>query len=350
MGTSQKFLLDYFRRCQKVLSRIALGADAKAVFSELQTIVESMEPGRTASVLQLNPSTKTLHSYVSNRLPKPYADAIEGIEIGEFVGCCGAAVYLAQTVIAEDLQTHPNWRLFRDITKAANLEACWSVPIELSDGHIFGSFAIYSNEKSLPTDEELEILTMAAHIGSVAIEKTLLEEKLRFAATHDVLTGLLNRTQFEMLSEKMRAHLERRQLSMSLLFLDLNHFKDINDQYGHDLGDDLLILFAKVLANELRESDIVCRRGGDEFLVALSGTSKQGAEMYVSRVRKCFEKEVVTLKLPRKVEFAAGIAETASAPYLSLDRLIIKADQNMYKHKAQMKKRSAEEMDRRFLE
>jgi diguanylate cyclase len=338
MDSNKLSLLDYFRRCQKVLSSIALGADAKDIFAQLQAIVESMETGRIASVLRLDEATKTLHHYGINRLPKLYADAIDGVEIGECVGCCGSAVYLGRTVIVKDIQNHPNWVKYRDIAKLAHLGSCWSVPIVLSDGCVFGSFAVYSPSSVTPTEDELEVLTMSAHIGSVAIEKARLEEKLKFAATHDILTGLLNRTQFELLAEKMLANLERNQLSMSLLFLDLNNFKEVNDQYGHDLGDELLTLFARVLSSELRESDIVCRRGGDEFLVALVGTSQYGSDAYIDRVRRDFLDKQLALKFPQIIEFSVGVSEAMPDAYPSLVNLMIEADKKMYKNKELMKK------------
>ncbi|MFT2110954.1 diguanylate cyclase [Marinomonas sp. 2405UD68-3] len=340
MGSDHVFLLDYFRRCQKVLSSIALGADTQDVFLQLQKIVESMEKGRIASVLYLDKSSKTLHSYVENDLPGFYNDAIEGVEIGEFIGCCGSAVYLGKTVIADDIQSHPNWKPYRELTNKSGLRACWSVPIALSDGSIFGSFAIYSQEKAAPSEDELEILSMAAHIGSVAIEKSLFEEKLKFAATHDVLTHLLNRTQFEILANKMLLQLELNQLSMSLLFFDLNNFKEVNDQYGHDVGDKVLILFAQVLESELRESDIVCRRGGDEFLVGLTGTTKRGAEVYLHRVCNNFQKEQNRLDLTERVNFSVGISEAVPSVSLTLADLIRLADQNMYKCKEMMREDS----------
>jgi len=337
MSSDHVFLLEYFRRCQKVLSSIALGAETQAVFLELQEIVESMEKGRIASVLYLDKSSKTLHSYVENDLPGLYTEAIEGVEIGEFTGCCGSAVYLGRTVIADDIQSHPNWLPYRELISKSGLGACWSVPIALSDGSIFGSFAIYSLEKELPTKDELEVLTMAAHIGSVAIEKSLFEAKLKFAATHDVLTHLLNRTQFEILAEKMLSQLERNKLSMSLLYFDLNDFKEINDQYGHDVGDKVLILFAQVLSSELRESDIVCRRGGDEFLVGLTGTSKTGAKVYLQRVQKSFQKAQKQLNFAECIHFSVGISEAVPSEGLMLAELIKLADQEMYKCKEIMK-------------
>ncbi len=337
MSSNHVFLLDYFRRCQKVLSSIALGAETQDVFLQLQKIVESMGKGRIASVLYLDKSAKTLHSYVENDLPGLYTDAIEGVEIGEFIGCCGSAVYLGRPVIADDIQSHPNWQHFRELTDKSGLGACWSVPIALSDGSIFGSFAIYSHEKESPSNDELEVLSMAAHIGSVAVEKSLFEAKLKFAATHDVLTHLLNRTQFELLADKMLSQLERNQLSMSLLFFDLNDFKEVNDQYGHDVGDKVLVLFSQVLASEQRESDLVCRRGGDEFLVGLTGTSKEGAEVYIHRVRNNFQIEQKRLNLTEPVHFSVGVSEAIPDAYMTLSDLIKLADQGMYKCKKAMK-------------
>ena len=330
---SQNRLIDGFRRCQKVLSDIALGTDIKQVFAQLQDITESMGERRFASLLRLDQETKTLHKIIQDHLPDEYNQAMEGLEIGECVGSCGASAYLGQTVIAEDLQMDPNWQQFRELASQHALAACWSVPIILSSGDVFGTLAIYSVERAYPTHDELEILQLAAHIASVAIDKQELEEKLRFSATHDPLTQLLNRAEFEFLANKALKLAERRQEPFCILYIDLKDFKMINDVYGHDMGDTLLQIAANVLEAELRESDLSGRRGGDEFLVGLVGTSSLGAAKYIERIRKRFALKQQKLPIDKAVTFSIGVAEVNSAHYVNLTRLISLADEAMYQDK-----------------
>lgn len=339
IGKSPSFLLDSFRRCQKVLSNIALGSSEEEVFVQLQDVVESMGEGRIAAINYVDHDAKTLHIAGKNNLPAAFANLVEGLVIGEFVGSCGAACYLGTTVIAADVQTHQNWKPYAELAQQVGLASCWSVPIILSKGEIYGSFAVYSTMAGPPSDDELEVLTMAAHIASVVIDKHQLEERLRFAATHDILTGLLNRTQFEYVAEKALLQSERNVMAMSILFIDLNGFKLINDQYDHNVGDQVLQMMAGVLLTELRESDMVCRRGGDEFIVGLVGTSKTGAKVYIDRVRKRFQEAQQNLVCKERVDFAVGIAEADDGNYPTLNELIIEADKAMYLEKETMKGR-----------
>jgi diguanylate cyclase (GGDEF)-like protein len=96
------------------------------------------------------------------------------------------------------------------------------------------------------------------------------EEEIRYMAHHDILTGLPNRALFIDRAEQALALAYRNQLSIAVLFIDLDRFKPINDQYGHEAGDVVLRTIGKRLQSLLRASDTVCRQGGDEFVVLLS--------------------------------------------------------------------------------
>jgi diguanylate cyclase (GGDEF)-like protein/PAS domain S-box-containing protein len=95
------------------------------------------------------------------------------------------------------------------------------------------------------------------------------KEQLRFMAYHDALTGLPNRRLFHDLLQHCLKQAHRNQQQVAVLFLDLDNFKAVNDRHGHDQGDQMLVIIARTLRESLRESDILCRWGGDEFVVGL---------------------------------------------------------------------------------
>jgi diguanylate cyclase (GGDEF)-like protein len=112
-------------------------------------------------------------------------------------------------------------------------------------------------------------MVAAADLASIALEKHLLSERLEFQALHDALTGLPNRSLFADRLAHALTQAERHRKRVALLYVDLDGFKPINDQYGHSVGDALLREIATRLVHCVRTSDTVARLGGDEFCVIL---------------------------------------------------------------------------------
>ncbi|UZJ46279.1 GGDEF domain-containing protein [Marinimicrobium sp. C6131] len=162
------------------------------------------------------------------------------------------------------------------------------------------------------------------------------EEKLRFLAHHDPLTGLTNRLLFHDRLESALRAAHRHQASLALLFLDLNDFKYINDTHGHAMGDRVLCLVAKRLQDCVRETDTVARMGGDEFTVLL--TDIQSVEAVYDKV----EEIIAAVTAPLGAEFG-----TINTPSCSIgvacypadgedaDTLLSHADDSMYRLKRQ---------------
>jgi diguanylate cyclase (GGDEF)-like protein len=117
-------------------------------------------------------------------------------------------------------------------------------------------------------------------------EQKSAEERIRHAAHHDALTGLPNRMHLSIALSQALASARREGTKVALMFIDMNHFKFINDTWGHHIGDLLLIEVARRLHDCVRESDIVARLGGDEFIIALTGMAEDTtATSVASKVR-----------------------------------------------------------------
>jgi len=174
-----------------------------------------------------------------------------------------------------------------------------------------------------------------------AIEKTHLEKEINHVqdqltkmATKDELTGLYNRRFFLDVLENEVARDKRYAQGLALAMMDLDHFKQINDTYGHAAGDMVLREFAKMLKESLRESDIVCRYGGEEFVVIMPNTPTEGGWLVCERIRKKVSEYPFEYNTTRfQITISAGVVEYAKDVDQSGDDLIKRADDAMYQAK-----------------
>ncbi|MDQ3879053.1 MAG: sensor domain-containing diguanylate cyclase, partial [Actinomycetota bacterium] len=147
-----------------------------------------------------------------------------------------------------------------------------------SDGKVNGVLAAYRSDPSnIFTDEDVETATFLTEQGSVAIENVLLHDEARRLSLTDGLTSIWNMRFFQMQFRQVLATATRFARPFSVLMLDLDRFKEINDTFGHQRGDEILIEFAQRVSRTLREVDTLARYGGEEFICLLSETDKHGA-------------------------------------------------------------------------
>ncbi len=168
------------------------------------------------------------------------------------------------------------------------------------------------------------------------LEKALVvaEDERRLAeslAQTDPLTGVANRRSFFPEAEREWMRHRRKGRSLSLLMLDIDHFKEFNDLYGHRVGDQVLVLVAQVLRQQVRETDTVCRYGGEEFAVLLPETTSEEALVLARRILATVA-ETVFLHHgnPLGVTASLGAATAAVAEMASVDELLERADQALY--------------------
>ena len=160
------------------------------------------------------------------------------------------------------------------------------------------------------------------------------EDKLKHLATHDSLTGMYNRKVLEqrLRNELLRA--ARYNHDVSVFMIDLDHFKPINDTYGHQVGDDVLIAIAKVLEGSIRKTDSAARYGGEEFIIILPETPLSEAEELAERLRSHIADHVIPIDDGREIKITASIGvSTFPAHGASWEDLLNTADSAMYEAK-----------------
>lgn len=205
------------------------------------------------------------------------------------------------------------------------------VPIFFGDSQV-GQLAVML-PPSRDGDAKRAVGLIAYELGGPLKIMGLLEQVQRQAAT-DLLTGLLNRRAFLALAESERARSERYGGPISFLMLDVDYFKSVNDVHGHSAGDAVLRGIARALEDTTRATDIVCRWGGEEFVIALPHTPLADALVVAERIRACVEATTHELPGGASLRVTASIGASAAVTTWSPDQLIGQADAALYEAKA----------------
>jgi PAS domain S-box-containing protein len=178
--TERKRAEEVQRSRSLVLERVTSGASLTESLELIAASVEAMDPEILCSILLLDEENR-LRIAAAPSLPDFFNEAVDGIEIGPQVGCCGAAAFLGERVIAEDIMLHPNWVPYRELVSRTGLRACWSEPIGSRSGKVLGTFAIYHRMPRKPSEAELEFIRTTAHLAGIAISRKKVEHDLRLA-------------------------------------------------------------------------------------------------------------------------------------------------------------------------
>ncbi|MEW6563291.1 MAG: EAL domain-containing protein [Pseudomonadota bacterium] len=313
----------------RIFEYLAKGGELPTALEQVAHYVETARPECKCSILLLDAQNR-LRTGAAPSLPAHYTAAIDGAAIGDGAGSCGTAAWRGETVIVEDVFSHPYWTPYRDLAKSAGVAACWSEPLRASDGKVLGTLAIYRDAPAVPEAEDLALMRQASALSAIAIERKHIEEKMKHQASYDGLTGLPNRRMF---GDRLREEIAKAQRTggkVALLFIDLDRFKNVNDTLGHDFGDRLLTDAAQRIRHGVRESDTVARLGGDEFVVIAPGIEQAAtlgrlAQHLIDVLCAPFALEQHTAYISASIGIASYPADTDSS-----ETLITHADQAMY--------------------
>jgi diguanylate cyclase (GGDEF)-like protein len=163
-------------------------------------------------------------------------------------------------------------------------------------------------------------------------QRRALEDELRAVSLRDDLTGLYNRRGFALLAEQRLKDSRRSGSALTIIGADVDRMKSINDTFGHNAGDIALSRCAEALEATFRESDIVARIGGDEFVV-FAETDAPSTSIVTTRLKEELDQRATDSGLRFAVSLTIGSAHSEPPHALSLDDLVLQADANMYEHK-----------------
>jgi diguanylate cyclase (GGDEF)-like protein/PAS domain S-box-containing protein len=204
--------------------------------------------------------------------------------------------------------------------------------------HTFEAAALRKNRTEFPVEVSLSSINIENKWVVIAIVRDIsqrreLERKLRRLATHDALTGLINRRETILKLKQEMVRFSRYHSPITIFFIDIDNFKNINDKYGHKIGDDTLVDCAHKMRTSMRENDIVGRYGGEEFLLILPETPMKKAYELAERLRlNICQHSIDTKKQIPDYTISIGIAELCDEK-MTIDAYINQADKAMYKAK-----------------
>ncbi len=319
----------------EILEMIAIGVPAPEIYDAIALMYEQRHPGLRCSMLELH-DNKLMHGGAPS-LPKEYCDAINGLKNGPDVGSCGTSSYTGKRVLVEDIDSDPKWAKIKHVALPYGMRSCWSEPIKNSSGKVLGAFGMYYNHPAMPNEEESDDLKSAARLASIVMERDQAQNRIRHLAYKDELTGLSSRAHFYQNLEQLIKISERYKRHFSLLFIDLDNFKDVNDSLGHDIGDLLLKEIAKRLIKVNRDIDIIARLGGDEFCIIIEDIKDNFISADIAR--RCLKaiSEPITLSSRELIPSCSiGIAHFP-ADGKNISELIKAADLSLYAAKEEGK-------------
>ncbi len=196
-------------------------------------------------------------------------------------------------------------------------------PLRSLDGHNLGTLCIIDRQARTLGADDLEALRDLAAIVEQELVGLLL-------ATVDELTNLSNRRGFMLLAQYSLRLCLRQGIPMSLVFMDLDKFKQINDNFGHAEGDCALTVFADHLKRLCRDSDVIARLGGDEFVLLLPNATGVLAEQIIHRITQAIEKYNREATRGYRISFSAGIVEFDPGKHKTIGDLLAAGDLRMY--------------------
>src|SRR5882757_1657525 len=315
---------------QLIMSALADEVPITEISDRLCRRVEIIAPDVVSSVLHVD-ADGLIHPMGGPSLPAEYSRALDGVAIGPEIGSCGSAAFFGKAVLADNIDTDPRWQPFKAMPLAAGLKACWSTPIKAKDGRVIGTFAFYFRECRAPSRWHQRIVDACVHLSALAIERKEARAQIARLAYHDMLTGLPNRAQLRHLIDQAIEGCRDGQ-NVALLFLDLDHFKDVNDTLGHSAGDELLVELTRRLRARIQPGDILGRLGGDEFVIVLPNGDPARASLIASEITEALASPLRLGDRQVPISASMGISIYPDSA-TDIDTLMQQADAAMYKAK-----------------
>ena len=223
------------------------------------------------------------------------------------------------------------------LAKSTTLQSALVAPLVFSDRFI-GTLAVYSTKSDFYTDDHRRLLDRVSEQASAVIHNSIVFEQTQEDSLTDPLTGLPNTRFMFMHVTRELARAERLKSEISLLVMDLDNFKEINDNHGHHTGDRALREVAKVLRQVIRPYDICVRYAGDEFIVVLSGCGQDEAEQKRVELQAAIDAVQLEVRPGRPITLALSVG-AAIYPFDgdSYETLLATADSRMYRDKTMRK-------------
>ena len=253
---------------------------------------------------------------------------LDATETPRDISFCGHAILGDDIFIVPDATKDNRFVDNPLVTDNPNIRFYAGVPLRVSNGSKIGTLCIIDEKPREFSEEDLELLRDLAEMAQQEIAAVQLSNM-------DELTLISNRRGFIALAQHAIEISKRKEYPTSLVYLDLNKFKQINDTFGHAEGDKALVAFAELIRNNFRDSDVFARLGGDEFVVLLTDTPVGNVEDVLARFDSAVNHYNQQVKRGYDLCYSVGIAAFDPERHTSVEELLSDADTLMYQHKKQ---------------
>jgi diguanylate cyclase (GGDEF)-like protein len=305
----------------QILEQVTSGAPLNEIFNCLCLLIEAQAPDSICTIIQLDETGRQLVVGAAPTMSPEWIAHIEALTIGDTSNACSQALDCGKPMFVNEVD-----------------RSVWSTPFLGPDGGVLGTFAMTHRSVASPTAFHHQLIKTATHLASIACESRRTVHQLQRQAMYDGLTGLPNRGFF---MRYLAEQLETPDQSFALLFLDVDHFKLVNDSMGHNAGDQLLIAITQRLKPCIRRTDTFSRLGGDEFAIVLEGVPT------VEQAQSIAEQIKAVLSLPFQIldrevfaSVSIGISHSDNL-YSTPEEILRDADIAMYRAKALGRSQSA---------
>lgn len=246
--------------------------------------------------------------------------------------CAYAIMNPDEALVVEDLQHDPRFQDNPLVTQQPNLRFYAGVPLIDRHGYALGTIAVVDTQPRAFSVAQCNLLRDLSTLVITALESRHRANLLTKLAMTDSLTGLANRVNFERTLTAELAHARRTGEAFTVLYMDLDNFKDVNDTFGHAAGDEVLREVAQRMAKQVRAEDLLVRLGGDEFGVFMRQSAEDSVVSLTTRIVEAVSVPI-TLSSGKRVSVGISIGIATYTDNIDTSTLLAKADQALYEAK-----------------
>ncbi|MBN1961511.1 MAG: sensor domain-containing diguanylate cyclase [Deltaproteobacteria bacterium] len=323
--------LDYFRALSEVAKALTKSLKLDDATSTIGEAITQLLKPRDWSLLLIDEPTQELYFAVAMG---EAADKIKNLRLKIGEGIAGWVAEHRESLLVPKVADDPRFCPKADQLTSFHTSSILCVPLICRDRVLGVIELIKGGDDPEPYQEEhLELLTPIADFAAIAIDNAITFERLQDMTIIDEWTGLYNARFLHRFIEEESRRAKRYRHDLSIVFIDLDHFKQVNDTHGHSVGSTLLCYIGDVIKTCIRDTDRAIRYGGDEFVIVMPETPKQGAIIVAERLRQNLaDNEFVVGKAIIKITASMGVAaypDDGSDGHAVLGI----ADQSMYRAK-----------------
>jgi diguanylate cyclase (GGDEF)-like protein len=321
---------------------LSLTLDIKEIFERTISLIHESLKVDEYCLMMIDEGTERL----TIRAHHGMSDAIlnnVNVSVGE--GVSGRVAATGEPLLIQDISREDGFFYYPG--SGINEGSFLGVPLKLKDQTVIGVLNAHKPEPNQFSEGDLRLFSAVAEHVSISLENAIAFQRTRELTNRDELTNLYNRRYFFERFDKEVERAKRYERTLSVMMIDIDHFKNYNDSFGHLKGDELLIQLSRLLEKNMRKADVIARYGGEEFLVMLPETDREAARVVAEKIRKVVEQHNFHHDRgelgPGSITITIGISSMPEDAEDALE-LLDRADKALYFGKAQGRNRVCAEL------